>query len=193
MDGEILVERLLGTSIAIDPGDHTFTFETPGQPPVRKQLLIRQNEKDRRERITLAATSASSPSTAALPPPRSSDTTSVSSSPSLGTQKLLAIVSGGVGVVGVALGTIFGLDAKSKRDDARKICPDQCTDQSGVDAWSSAKSAGNLSTVAFAVGALGLAGGAVLWFTAQPESPPGGALSARVGVGPGVISVSGRW
>lgn len=53
MDGEVLVERLEGTALSIDPGEHTFVFETAGQPPLSKQFVIRESEKDRREAITL--------------------------------------------------------------------------------------------------------------------------------------------
>ena len=55
MDGAPLAERLEGTALSIDPGEHTFTFDTPGQPPIQKQFVIREGEKDRRERITFGA------------------------------------------------------------------------------------------------------------------------------------------
>ena len=42
MDGEVLAERLEGTALSIDPGEHTFLFETSGQAGVTKKLVIRQ-------------------------------------------------------------------------------------------------------------------------------------------------------
>jgi hypothetical protein len=36
IDGQPLVERLEGTALSIDPGEHSFTFEAPGQPTVHK-------------------------------------------------------------------------------------------------------------------------------------------------------------
>jgi hypothetical protein len=82
---------------------------------------------------------------------------------------------------------VFGLQAMSKRRDASSVCPDQCADQGGADLWKSAKTAGNISTVGFIVGGVGLAAGATLWFTAKPSR------SARVGIGPGSIALSGSW
>jgi len=52
MDGEVLADRLEGTALSIDPGEHTFTFETAGQSPVTKKLVIQQNQKDRAEVVT---------------------------------------------------------------------------------------------------------------------------------------------
>jgi serine/threonine-protein kinase len=94
----------------------------------------------------------------------------------LGTQQVVALVAGGVGVVGVGVGSWFGLRAMSRRDHARDICPADCDDDAGRDAWRDAVSAGNLSTAGFVVGGTALAAAAVLWLTA-----PVGNL--RVGLG----------
>ena len=74
----------------------------------------------------------------------------------LGTQKTLAIVAGGVGLVGLGLGSVFGLMTISKKNDAQSACPNLCSTQDGVTQRSDTKSAGNTSTVAFIVG--GVAG-----------------------------------
>ena len=46
MDGQPIAERLEGTPLFIDPGAHTFSFETPGQPRAEKYFVIREGEKD---------------------------------------------------------------------------------------------------------------------------------------------------
>lgn len=94
-------------------------------------------------------------------------------------------------MVGLGVGSAFGFVAMSKKSDAKSACPDQCADQSGVSKWSDAKSAGNISTVGFIVGGVALAGGAVLWFTAKPESSSG--PSAQVGLGLGSLQLKGVW
>ncbi len=63
MDGQPLADRLDGPALVVDPGVHSFVFEASGQPAVRKQFVIREGDKDRRERITLG-------SVAAVPPRR---------------------------------------------------------------------------------------------------------------------------
>jgi hypothetical protein len=180
VDGLPFADRLAGAPLRVDPGEHTFTFEVAGQPTLQKKIVVRENEQGRRESVVLGP--------AAQSPVGSPETPSSSSRP--GAQKILAVVAGAVGVVGVGLGSAFGLIALSKKNDAQNACPDQCKDPSGVSQWSDAKSAGNVSTVAFVVGGVALAAGAVLWLTA-PSSTPG--PSAQVGVGPGVLQVAGVW
>jgi hypothetical protein len=192
MDGEVLAERLQGAALSIDPGSHTFTFEMAGQPVVNEQLLIQEGDKDRREHIVLGAsgttvgTPAGAPVPASIPPvPAQSAAGS-----GLGAQKTLGLVAAGVGVVGVGLGSAFGLIAMSKRDDAQRICPNQCTGSDGANAWKDAGAAGTASTVLFVVGGAALAGAAVLWFTA-PSS--GREPSAQVGLGFGGVQMKGTW
>ena len=52
MDGEVLAERLEGSALSIDPGEHTFVFETAGQPSLTKQFVIGEAQKERREAIS---------------------------------------------------------------------------------------------------------------------------------------------
>jgi hypothetical protein len=58
MDGEVLTERLEGTALSIDPGEHTFTFEANGQPTVTRRLVVQQSQKESREQITLGSAGA---------------------------------------------------------------------------------------------------------------------------------------
>lgn len=172
MDGEALAERLDGTAVAVEPGEHTFKFEMAGQSPVTKKILIQQAQKD------VASSSPSGRLPARRRPPVHSSTSS-RREPRMGTQKVLALVAGGVGVVGVGVGAIFGLQAMSKHDEAAKVCPDRCATASDAKLWDDARSAGTISTVGFVVGGVGLAAGAVLWFTATRrfaagERSPGG-------------------
>jgi hypothetical protein len=186
MDGQPLADRLEGTALSVDPGEHTFTFETAGQPAVQKQFLIREAQKDRRESVTFGE---AAPLIQQPPPPPLLEPVAPSSG--LGAQKVVAIVAAGVGVVGVAVGSIFGAMAFSKKNDAQSVCPGDCPDQSGINKWNDAKSTAQISDVAFVIGGVGLVGGAVLWFTAKSPSSEG--LSAQVRFGPGSVQVNGAW
>jgi hypothetical protein len=195
MDGEIVVERLEGTAISLDPGAHAFTFEVVGQPVVTRQLVIHEGQKDRREVIQIGPTASQQPAPP-VPnlgaPPAAPPASTPSPEPAkegLGTQRILGLAVASVGVVGVGIGSIFGLQAMSKHNDAANACPKACVDQNGVKLWDDARSSGNISTIAFAVGGLGLAGGGVLWFTAKS----GNASNVRVGGGPGSLQVRGEW
>jgi hypothetical protein len=203
MDGEVLAERLEGTALSIDPGEHMFTFETAGRPTVTKTLVIQQAQKDRREVVTFAtptvAPSPVLPSPTPAPPPTNilvpttttSPPTSTASGHGLGMQKILALVAGGVGVVGVGVGTAFGVVAMSKKNDAQNACPTgSCATQADANLWSDAGSAGNVSTAAFVLGGVALAGGVVLWFTAPSGRSAG---STQVGLGLRGLQVKGAW
>jgi hypothetical protein len=195
MDGEVLTERLEGTALSIDPGEHTFTFETPGQPPVTTKYLIQQAQKDRRELVTFGASPMATPGPSTLQPNGSeqpySPPQSAEGGHGFGTQKILGIVAAGVGVVGLGIGTAFGVMAISQKSDAQTLCPSNpCSTQAGVNKWSDAGSTGNISTIGFIVGGVALAGGAVLWFTAQRSSS---GATTQVGFGPGALQVRGTW
>jgi hypothetical protein len=93
----------------------------------------------------------------------------------LGPQKTLAIVAGGAGVVGLAVGTIFGLKMSSEWSQAQTDCGTGCGPNAPAQAErNDAHSAGNVATVAFIAGGALVAAGAVLWLTA----PSGNAAQA---------------
>jgi len=187
MDGEVLAERLEGTALSIDPGEHTFTFEAEGQPPAKRVLLIQEAQKDRREVIALGA-QASAPGPAAGARTAGAPVAGAGESHGAGAQKVLAIVAGAVGVVGLGFGAAFGVVARSQRNEAQGACPSNpCATQDGVDRWSSAVTSGNVSTIGFIVGGVGVVGATVLWLTA-PSTP-----GTHVGFGPGFVQVGGSW
>jgi hypothetical protein len=104
---------------------------------------------------------------------------------------VLALIAGGVGVLGIGAGTVFGLSSKSNHDEAERYCEGgDCTDARGVRAGEDAYSAGTLSTVCMVIGGAALAGGAVLWFTAPKRDEQ--ALTA-LGIGPGTIQLRGAF
>jgi hypothetical protein len=94
-------------------------------------------------------------------------------------------------VVATGVGVAYSFVAMSRRDHATSICPNDCSNTNGVNAWSDARSAGNIATGAFMVGAAGIAGGVVLWLLAKPtaEGPP----APQISMGPGGIQLAGRW
>jgi hypothetical protein len=194
MDGEVLVGRLEGTALSVDPGEHTFTFDVAGQPSVTKKLVIQQGQKDRREQISFGTPTAPAlvgvPVATAEQAPLSSPT---KTRRGIGTQKVLAVVAGGAGLIGLGVGTAFGVISISKHSDAQAACPtSQCATSSDVNLWNEARSAGNISTAALVAGGVLLAGGAVLWFTTgKPRSDA--ALGPEVGLGFGNITLRGTW
>lgn len=188
MDGSVLAEHLEGTALSIDPGEHKFTFTHAGDPPVQKVFVIREGEKDRRERIVMGTLAVAAPS--AVPVVAQSPVAPPLAAPSPWTgRRVGGLILAAVGVAGLGVGAGYGLAAMSRHDEAQKACPlAACPDQHGVDLWSSAHTAGTISTVAFIAGGVALAGGAVLWLTGKPET-----TATHVALGPGSVALLGAW
>jgi hypothetical protein len=190
IDGVAVPSALIGVKRLVNPGTHriqaSFGVELAGE-----SVTLKEGES---KVVSLrfptggASTAPSSP-VDGVAADASADTDSTSG-PGLGTQRVLALVAGGIGVVGVGVGTVFGLQAKSHHDEAKKYCKGAvCTDPRGVSAGDDARTSGNVSTIAMIIGAVGVAGGVTLWLTA----PRANATAARVELGLGRFEVGGTF
>lgn len=191
-DGALVGPAQWGSPIPADQGLHTISATAPGRKSWETKIMLKGGGATltalvpELEALGSTASSANGTSTDTTAP--RADVVKTDGS-GLGTQRALGLVAGGVGVVGVVLSTVFGVTSKSKHDEALSHCDGAaCRDQQGVDLKNSARTAGTISTVAFVVGAAGLAGGGVLWFTAKPVS-----AGTRVGLGLGSVLVQGTW
>jgi hypothetical protein len=82
-------------------------------------------------------------------------------------------VSGGVGVLGVAAGSVAGAIAISKHNAPGAICTTNPCSSTSTQLNSDAGLAADASTVTFIVGAIGLGLGAFLWFGDSVAVAPG--------------------
>jgi len=185
VDGRPFTQRLDGIAMAVEPGEHTFTFEVKGFPKLAQKFVLREGEKGRREQILLGG---------ALQPAAMGGT-SLRSSPvdatPLGVQRVASLVALGAGLVGAAAGVAFAVEAKAKANDADAYCPRTvCANDAALRMNQDARVAGNLATGAFVVGAAGIAGAVVLWLTAKPSPSSPTAEVALVG---GTLRVQGTW
>jgi hypothetical protein len=192
LDGAPLVDRLEGTAISLDPGEHTFRFEAPGQAPIERVLVIREGEKDRRERMVFAPPAPSEPA----PHADQVDVTQEMNGSDGRTQRIAGVAVAGVGVVGAVLGVIFGVEASSSWSMAESACGKSCAPTSpAVGDLSTARTDAAVSTVGFVAAGVGLAAGALLFFTAphmRAAATPIG-LAPAVGPGGGGLVLGGRW
>jgi hypothetical protein len=198
MDGRPFAPRLEGRALAIDPGRHEFTFEAPGKIAVRKEFVIGESEKNRRERVIFgppAVVAQSGPAKEPIVSPLQPVPATPAAKGGWSTRRTLALVTAGVGVVGVGIGIGFGIAAITKHNAASSECPqDLCQTHEGVVLWDSATFRGDVSTIAFIAGGAALAGAAALWFTASPRSAEAhGGPHTEVGLGVGSVLVRGFW
>ena len=87
-------------------------------------------------------------------------------------ERIAALGLGGAGIVGLALGSFFGLKSISKHSDYEALCGASGCSPAAGPIHDSAVAAGNVSTVTFLLGGALVAGGAVLWFMAPKAAPP---------------------
>jgi hypothetical protein len=187
VDGVPLADLLDGRALAVDPGQHVFRFEVPGQAPTTYRFVLKEGEKDRRERIVLAG--------AVEPVPPGAGSTA---EPARGqSQRVAAIVLGAAGLAGLGVGAVFGVLTIHDWSKSKSECSSPtCTDTEYLAALSDhdrAETAGTISTVAFIAGGVLLATGLVMWLTSPSSSrEPAHAASARLSpaVGPGVAGFS---
>ncbi len=172
MDGKPLASKLTGTALAIDLGDHEFAFTAPRYLRYVQHFVIAEGQKDRRERVTLAAAPpATKPETTpATKPETAKPETTRPSMPepvhreertSASPLRAVGIATLAVGLVGMGVGAGFGFDAISKRD-ASGCQQNVCADQTAANLLIDAKGSATASTVLFVVGGVLAGGGALM-------------------------------
>jgi hypothetical protein len=191
-DGIDLARSLLGSSVPIDPGEHTIVATAPGYKEWSNKIVVGKDGDAKTmtipplEKLPEAAAAAPPPTppdqasqappppapAASSPPPRSSTSSAGGGSSGLRTA---GFVIGGLGVVGIGVGAVFGLlaagiasDAKSRTDwcgnDARVCTSD------GWDEVDKAKTQALISTLGFGLGAAALATGVILVVVGKPAA-----------------------
>lgn len=209
LDGAVLSAAALGVPAPVDPGMHQITARAPGHRAWSKSVSVAKNGD--KVSVKVPELTANAPNAAPAPAPASAASAPAPGSPrsveaeqpSSGkrTRRIAAYVAGGVGVVGVGLGTFFGLKAFSDWHTRNNNCPGGRCNQAAVAAHDSAHSAAIASDISFGVGIAALGAGVYLWLTSRggsEEKPPGNA-SARVRVAPlagpdvGGVDVEGRF
>ena len=183
VDGEPLAVSGANTEWIVDPGTHEVVASAPGHVEARLSVAAPEPGGTALVRIPPLTPLSAVPSAQNEREPEGASRFSG--------REIAAMVTGGVGVVGVVVGSVFGLRSQSKHDDSDRYCTGNvCRDQRGVELMNEARSAGNASTVCFVVGAVALGTAATLWFL---ELPSDGGTRTQVGLGPGAVHVRGAW
>jgi tetratricopeptide (TPR) repeat protein len=188
-DGVTLGHAEFGVAIPVDPGAHLVEATAPQKKKWTAQLTVAA--KDASARVTLALEDNPDATPPATTPPPTAPTSepppatpaAPEQPPSSGgsTQRTIGLVVGAVGLAGVALGSYFGLAAKSKNDDALQNCrTSTLCSSTGLSLTDDAKNDATISTIAFAAGGVALVTGVVLFLTAPSSSAPAAAGKVHV-------------
>src|SRR5205814_2100063 len=148
VDAENVLEAMLDFDRPTDPGTHKVTAKAPGMLPAEATVTLKDGEsasaslKLDPDPNAAAVAAAPAPIPGAAPgaapgPALASEPASATSGATVGSNKAPALVVFGIGVVGIGVGTIFGLGALSTKStldqacNANKGCP--ASSQSDID------------------------------------------------------------
>jgi hypothetical protein len=179
-DGQPLTSKLAGDALPMNPGPHAFHFELADGTVLDQQVLVREGLKNQNVAVVLGK-AAPAPAAGAAPAGPTSgaqpDTTPAADSGGGIPWRTVGWITGGVGVAGVALGSIFGVMAMSDKNGAHCDASGACDPGK----LSDANSAATISTVGFIAGGVLLAGGAALVLFGPSGSAPASAAPASGG------------
>lgn len=200
-DGVLVKPSDWGSALPVDPGSHTVTAWAPGRKPLLKTVDLRGD----------AATAAITISELEVDPggkrpeetPVAGGGLQLKSTADAGkdegswsTQRKVGLVIGGIGVAALGVGTVFGLQAASKKSESDDgHCNGNICDDDGIRLRDEAMTSGTISTITFIAGGVATAGGLVLMLAAPSASSEksAGARITSVGLGPSGGWVRGAW
>lgn len=175
VDGRPLADNLDGTALSVDPGEHTFTFEVVGYTPVTRTLLLREGDRARRERVILVPAGTEPPATKEAPAEGNG-------------QRVLGIVLGSAGIVGLGVGGVLGGLASSTWSSAKSCVSATATDcanrEQAMADHDSAVALATGSTIGFIAGGALLVTGVIVFLTAPKHATTATARFVP-GLGPG--------
>lgn len=181
-DGVLVKEAELGVAVPADPGPHEMQATAPHMKPFKKTITMRPGETLDFAVPPLAPETVEAGGGEGLVTTTSEPPHEEPASHGAG-QRIAGVVVMGAGVASLAIGGVFGFLAKSKNDEALEPqnCPteSQCTSK-GLSLTDEAKTRALVSTILVAVGAAGVIGGGILFFTA-PRHGSAGASAAKTG------------
>lgn len=189
-DGAEIPAAALGSSLPIDPGEHTLSATARGKKPWST-------------RVTATAASVATVTVPALDDDGSTHATDGgdagardATSSGGSAVRTVGYTAGAVGVVGLAVGVVTGLSAISLSSRSKEKCPTSgiCADEAARSDADSARSAATISTIGFAAGGALLAAGVALVVfapSASRSAPP--TTTAKVRLAPQALWLEGTW
>lgn len=192
LDGNPMGRAVWGTRIPVDPGEHAIEAAAPNKKPWKGVAKVSPGGDI--QTVTLAPLEdAPQPTASPTSPASDSPAPSVQGRASLyvlptpehhriSTRRQLGLVSAAVGVVGLGMGSYFGVLAFRKHGEpGGGTCTELPCDAS---VRGEAASAADASTATFAAGLFGVALGAFLWFGDSRGAGDGAAMTVLPSVGP---------
>jgi hypothetical protein len=184
-----------GLALPVDPGEHPIEVSAPGKKPWSGKVQIPPNGAAVRFAIPALEDAPATPTTPPTSTAASSSMEETSKSKGGNAQRTTGLVIGGIGIVSLGAGAIFGAMSMGKKSDGDDHCkPDNnhC-DAAGVTARDDAIADGNLSTIFLIIGGAATMGGITLYLTAPKEKHNAALITPMVARGGGGLSLRGSF
>jgi hypothetical protein len=190
--------RDLSAPFPFDPGPLTIEASAPGRVPWKKTIEVQPGPST--QTVVVPALAPLPPEAPVVVAPKPVQPLETGLTPAERRNRWIAAGAlGGVGVVGVVVGSVTGALALSKAHAAQTSghCMGLTTncDASGTSMVDSAYGLAYASTAGFALGGAALLAGTIVAVTIpRPSAPPASSAALRVGVGPGgTVTVGGAF
>lgn len=199
-DGVVVGRAQWGLAVPTDPGEHVIRVSAPAKKAWETHIQVEKGPNVQTLSIPVLTDAPASETVVDEDAPADAEGVAFeggvdSQTP---TQRYLAYGAFGVAAIGVGVGTIFGLQAVSKNDDsnAAGLCDGNRCVAEGAALRDDARSAGNISTIGFAVAGAGLVAGVLLLvLEPKPTAPQADSVawSAFVSPGGGAVGLGGAF
>lgn len=187
-DRELLLERLLGSAVAVDPGEHTFVVKLPSGQVVERRVVVREGEKAQPVLVQFPPDAGQGSTGAVHPEPAAAPVRTPTT-----TNLIVGSIVGAVGLGALGGAIYFETQQASEATTLRRECPRGCSSTPTLaNQVSSGKTDETIEGVSFAISGVALAAAAYL-FIAQPfRAVPGGA-TATFELAPSTRGGAARW
>ncbi|WP_146648605.1 hypothetical protein [Labilithrix luteola] len=189
IDGRRIINEAIGTPLPLDPGNHKVVA-TSGEAVWSGEVTIVEGPAS--AELVIPELQVPAKVTPAIEPlhvePKIEKPSPAKSSG--GTIRPMATYGAlAVGVVGIGVGTVFGLETLSTKSDADALCHGSVCTQHGYDLQEDARSSATLSTIGFGVGLVAAGVGVYLLVTSPKAASP----STAAYVGPNRWGFAGQF
>jgi serine/threonine-protein kinase len=197
-NGQKIEAALYGTALPVDPAEYTIEVSAPGYETWSTPIKVEAGGASASVRVPALKQAkdapVSKPETEAAKPAQEPAPVTASSGGS-STQRTVGLVVAGIGVVGLGVGSFFGVRAISRNSDAENHCPkgNLCDDNYGVDTTNKALKDARTSNILFVAGGVLAATGVVLFLTGGSSHEEHVALAPVLGPNTAAASLSGRF
>ena len=187
-DGVELGRATWPVPIPVDPGPHEVEVSAPGRQTFTAKVAAVEGEVFEQAVPALALVQAEPVATPTpVDPPKEQ--------PPSSTRTVVAYTLGAVGLVGIGVGTVFGVRALAKADDADSACPKGvvCTNPEAATLTSDGRTYAWVANIGIGVGAAALIAGTYLLLTGNKRAPRSARVTPAVTPNGGSLTLGGAF